>query len=323
MKEEIYLDQFFDPIEIPAFAVKDPCNNEWRFPGANVDLQLNQEPLCLYSGADVILSTKGNLMTLAEHRALTELALAKIKKRNPEGIPEAALEGAVKIFYHYLHVALTTNNPYQSFQNFFGEWTNDAIRFNGTPASENYIKVKWIQRPSVKKVNEREYQYIESPKSRTIETLLPTQEGVVIQTVDGLYNPETGAPFAVDPTCKNDTSFLEAVAQEVNEELGRPCKEGKLIRNIAGIHPTLSRAISDGFDYSKLPLQNLLDLLRSGYGFSHNFDKESLDQFNPRGQVMVVMRGRDEIPDIFYVSLGMSNYSECGIQSRYSVRKEE
>ena len=102
MKEKIYLNQFLNRVEIPAFAVKDEYNNGWRFQGASVDQQLNQEPLCIYSGADVILSTKGNILTLTEHRALLELALAKIKKRNLEGISEVALEGAVKIFYHNL-----------------------------------------------------------------------------------------------------------------------------------------------------------------------------------------------------------------------------
>jgi len=146
--------------------------------------------------------------TLAEIAVIYELALTAQMGEAPIERPEEAAKAALSI-YDNIHSRIET-----------GEWTDDAAdyhntrRLRGVIVPENYIPVRWIKHPSFKK-GPSGWEADLREGSEEFYVFLPA-DGFVIPTIDGLYRPDTGTPFATEEDKGRATMLLE-----------RACLDGK------------------------------------------------------------------------------------------------
>jgi len=201
MRENVNLDIYIYLINMPkgegTCTVKIPgfIYRGFEFPDAEIATDIEK---LTYFDSMHKLHTGG--ITLAESRALYELALAAQNGEDLPGIPKAAVEGALYI--------------YENIQSRIGmgEWIDDACDYDngkkprGVLAPKDFISVRWIKHPIFKKT-EKIWETLLHEDSEQAYIFLPP-DGFVIPTVEGLYRPETGTPFATEKDRKKALKLL-------------------------------------------------------------------------------------------------------------------
>lgn len=128
--------------------------------------------------------------TLAEVRALYEVALAIQQEEDLAGIPEGAVKPALSI-YANIHS-----------RNGAGECTDDACDYDngkwprGVLVQKDFLPVRWVKHPVLKE-KDKCWEALLREDSAEAYIFLPP-EGFAVPTVDGLYRPDTGTPFATE-----------------------------------------------------------------------------------------------------------------------------
>ena len=196
MEEELPEPKLQQPEEIAAFEVTDPSGNTFKFSGGNFSTELYQLSMCGLS-AGTIMEHFGaeHIPTLKDHRALTELALAAIEGKDTEA-DEKTRNQALSIFYNSILLAYASRTPSGGF-GITGERTRDVFSLRNATVDGDYITVDWLVDPVQVKYGDNNYGY---ECSKRILTKIPSIQGTVVATDDGLYNPETGMPFSVTPS---------------------------------------------------------------------------------------------------------------------------
>ena len=167
---------------------------QWRnfkFPGGLVSTQIE------YLGREIPahISRKDSL-TLAEERAIYELALAARHgelSKNLSSFLSQHVEPNIRI-YNNIHETETAGN-----------WTDDAVNYDsprrkprGVILPKGYTWVQWLKRPSLVRHAEDSKTWLTSVEvgdTEILEIPLPPT-GYPIPTMDGIYRPDTGTPFA-------------------------------------------------------------------------------------------------------------------------------
>lgn len=179
-------------VDIPAFEYRG-----FRFPGGDISVDINN----LDSNKPAYKLCR-KAPTLAELRALYELGLGVTMEEDVTGL-ENTVKGALSIY-----------DSIQSMED-KGEWTADGVDYKngkkhlGVVVPGDYIAVRWVNHPAFKEGEEDdEWEVLLSEDSREFHIFLPP-DGYVIPTMDGLYRPDTGAPFATVENRKEAIRLIE------------------------------------------------------------------------------------------------------------------
>lgn len=152
-----------------------------------------------------------NAITLAELATLHELAtVAAYASRIPD-VPEKAIEAGMMI-----HKNISNRKG-------VGEWTNDACDYDnrraqrGVLTPDDYLHVRWVKHPVFER---REGGWTASLQESSEELYVDLPPaGFVVLTMDGLYRPDTGTPFATEHYPGRVIRQLQEVGLEGEEYL--------------------------------------------------------------------------------------------------------
>jgi hypothetical protein len=160
--------------------------------------------------------------TLSEATALYELALAIQLDDDLAGVPEKVAMAAGTV-YNSIHLRMRA-----------GEWTDDACDWHnihivrGTVVPKNCVPARWVKHPVFERRAEG-WQALAGEGSDEMYICLPP-EGFVIPTIDGLYRPDTGTPFATEGDREKAVRLLESAGlngrKEVSYFWGKPLYKG-------------------------------------------------------------------------------------------------
>jgi len=325
-------------MNIPEFSIE-ADKNTWYFPGAQVSPYMAEARSCAYTGGQILYGMDGQLLTFANLQVLRFLAIKAIKGEDLEGVPQASIDNAVRLFYNNLHVAVTLENPRRKIEGLMSERTNDALDCRQAGVEEGCLTVRWIQRPRVIQHKDKVHTYEEGDGSKVYTARLPINQGLVVETDDGMYNPETGIPFAVESKLEYEHNQEKAASVEEHyQELGRrilthgkespdipsnkyldlPLDELVKLPMIMGCF--FSFFVADvvrqpRFSFADIKLDDWVDDLKTGYWFSHHFSDGPLE---PK-DFMLVMRALPEVIDPFATVLSYNNKDECSVQWRRAL----